>query len=351
MSHFQWGIKAVERGWVPDRITRLAIQRLCRTRVQQARAAIQSGDEEFAEFARSLTDGPIAVMTDRANDQHYEIPAEFYELVLGPRRKYSCGYWENGSDLSQSETRSLELSVEHADLKDGHSVLELGCGWGSLTLFMAERFPASQIVAVSNSSSQRQYIERQAANRGLTNINVVTCDMNDFDAARHAGRCDFDRVVSIEMFEHMRNYRELLRRIASWMNPDGRLFVHIFNHRELIYPFDTEGDANWMGRYFFTGGMMPDRGIFSRFADSFSVANQWDWAGTHYQKTAEAWLVNLDRNRSQVLKLFREVYGSDQSHVWFHRWRMFFLAVAELFGAENGQEWGVSHYLLAPVAR
>ncbi len=351
MSHFQWGINAVERGWIPDRITRLAIQRLCRSRTQQARTAIEAGEPEYLEFARSLSDGPIAVMTDRANDQHYEIPAEFFAHVLGPHRKYSCGYWGVDSDLAQSETNSLELSVDHAEIEDGHSILELGCGWGSLTLFMAERFPKSRIVALSNSSSQRRYIESQVARRGLANVRVITCDMNEFDPQKHAESSGFDRVVSIEMFEHMRNYRELLRRIRSWLKPDGRLFVHIFNHRDLVYPFDTEGDSNWMGRYFFTGGMMPDRDIFSRFTKSLTVANQWDWSGIHYQKTAEAWLKNLDRNRNAVLELFRGVYGVSQSHVWFYRWRMFFLAVAELFGTRDGREWGVSHYLLKPVGR
>jgi len=244
-----------------------------------------------------------------------------------------------------AEAAALERSCEHAQLADGQRVLELGCGWGSLTLWMAERYPGSHITAVSNSASQREFIESRARERGLTNIRIVTADMNDFDAGER-----FDRVVSIEMFEHMRNYDELLRRVSTWLAPDGRLFVHVFAHRSAPYAFETTGAANWMGRHFFTGGIMPSLDLFDRFDDHLRVAKRWTWDGTHYEKTAEAWLENLDRRRRDAVAILERSANPASGERQFHRWRLFFMACAELFGYDAGREWLVGHYLFEPVA-
>jgi cyclopropane-fatty-acyl-phospholipid synthase len=263
--------------------------------------------------------------------------------VLGPRRKYSCCYYESeATTLAEAEVAALEQTCEHAELADGQDVLELGCGWGSLTMWMAERYPASRIRAVSNSSPQRRYIESQAAMRGLRNVSVVTADMNDFAADINA----FDRVVSVEMFEHMRNYEALLRRVSAWLRPEGKLFVHIFCHKEMTYPFETDGAADWMGRHFFTGGIMPDTNLLRRFESDLKVSRQYDWNGRHYQRTAEDWLVNLDARRDTVLRILSETVGPAEADRALNRWRVFFLAVAELFGYAQGTEWFVSHYLL-----
>lgn len=348
MSWLSLGIEAVERGWVPDSLTRHFIRNLCGERLIEppASARPQLEADERA-FRRSLREGPVALVPDLANAQHYEIPPEFFELVLGPRRKYSCCYFPTpNTSLAEAEEHALRITANHARLENGQTVLELGCGWGSLSLWMAEHYPLSQITAVSNSAPQRQHIERQAAARGLTNLRVITADMNDFAAAPAA----FDRVVSVEMFEHMRNYSELLRRISGWLKPDGLLFVHIFCHQTMTYPYETAGASNWMGQYFFTGGLMPGADLLREFPEHLKVIEQSAWRGTHYFHTAEAWLANLDQNRQEVLKVLANVYGRRDASRWFYRWRMFMMAVAELFAFHGGQEWYVSHYLLSQAA-
>jgi len=260
-------------------------------------------------------------------------------MALGPRLKYSGAYWPDGTEtLAQAEEAMLALTCERAGLENGHDILELGCGWGSLTLFMAEAFPDSRITAVSNSAPQRRFIESRAP----SNVRVVTADVNHLALSER-----FDRVVSVEMFEHMRNYRALLARIRGWTRDDGRLFVHVFCHRRYAYPYETEGADNWMGRLFFTGGVMPSFDLLPRFDADFEVEERWKVNGTHYGKTARAWRENLEARRSEVLELFRDTYGAEAG-VWYHRWRLFFLACEELFGYRDGSEWLVGHYRFAP---
>jgi len=331
----EFGIELAERGLVPLPGLRMGVRGLVRQRLRDATTG-----PDVATFAAMLAESPLALAPDKANEQHYEVPSEFFELALGPRLKYSGAYWPPGvSTLEEAETAMLERTCDRAQLDDGQDILELGCGWGSLTLYMAEAFPNSRITAVSNSAPQRRFIEARAPK----NVRVITADMNDLSLAQN-----FDRVVSVEMFEHMRNYRELLRRVHGWLRPDGRLFVHIFCHKKFAYPYDSEGSDNWMGRYFFTGGIMPSFDFFSHFEEDFAVEVDWQLDGTHYARTARAWRENIERQRDEVIAVFRGSYGGDAER-WFQRWRLFFLACEELFGFREGSEWIVGHYRLAPV--
>jgi cyclopropane-fatty-acyl-phospholipid synthase len=333
---------AAERLPLPDRLTRLGISMLV-GRTSRKLAALP--DRAEAAFAAGFGAFPIAQNTDDANAQHYELPAAFFGLVLGPRRKYSsCLYADETESLASAEVRSLEETCQHARLADGQDVLELGCGWGSLSLWMAERYPASRITAVSNSASQRGYIEEQAAARGFSNLTVVTADMNSFAPARR-----YDRVVSVEMFEHMANWEALLKRVHGWLTPGGKVFVHVFAHRRAPYRFDHNDAGDWIAKHFFTGGIMPSHGLMQYFSDLFSVEAEWRWSGEHYQRTANDWLANYDRHEDEIMAVLRAVYA-DEARLWRRRWRLFFLATAGLFGYRNGREWGVSHYLLTPSA-
>jgi len=337
-------IELVERGWIPDGLTRNAIRRLCTKRLNSLDVGnAQDQVDQQQAFFTSAKQGPIALVPEKANEQHYEVPAEFYEKVLGPHRKYSCCYWPEGvTTLDEAEAAALRETCTHAEIKDGMQILELGCGWGALSLWILEKYPHCQLTAVSNSHSQRTFIEAQALEQGVSDrLSVITADMNDFTASQK-----FDRVVSVEMFEHMRNYEILLSRIADWLNVDGKLFVHIFCHCKFVYPFNDQGADDWMARYFFSGGIMPCDELFAHFTDHMSVEKQWRWNGQHYQRTSEAWLANLDQQRVQLLPILGATYGEQQAKRWLMRWRLFFLAVAELFGYENGEQWYVSHYLL-----
>jgi cyclopropane-fatty-acyl-phospholipid synthase len=342
MSLLASTIGIAERAPLPDVALRLGVSTLVGA-ARRRLANEPSGVEEL--FALEMADHAVAENTDEANAQHYELPEAFFGLVLGPRRKYSsCLYGSDTETLAQAEERALAATVDHARLENGQQILELGCGWGSLSLWMAQTLPGAFITAVSNSHSQRAYIEGQAWARGLTNLRVITADMNDFQPE---GR--FDRVVSVEMFEHMSNWRALLERVRGWLNPDGRVFVHVFSHRSTPYRFDHRDDADWIGRYFFTGGIMPSHGLIGRFPDLFEVEANWVWNGRHYQRTALDWLANFDANAGAIAQIMKSVYGDDAG-VWYRRWRLFFLATAGLFGHAGGKEWGVSHYRLKAAA-
>ena len=334
-------IELCERGLLPDGLTRLGMRRLMAARLRNESADRAEGEfERFSEGLKTLRNSPIAEDVDKANEQHYEVPADFFLKSLGTHLKYSCClYDEPGLSLDEAEARMLALSCERAELQDGQRILELGCGWGSLTLWMGEHYPNARITAVSNSSSQREFILGRAAERGLSNIEVITADANEFEPGD-----TFDRVVSVEMFEHMKNYQKLMNRIAGWLNPNGKLFVHIFVHKKLMYPFQTEGEYDWMGRYFFTGGLMPAESTLLYFQDDLRIEDQWRVSGTHYEKTSNDWLKRMDANRSEIMQTFRETYGENDAERWFNRWRMFYMAVAELFGYANGTEWMVAHY-------
>jgi cyclopropane-fatty-acyl-phospholipid synthase len=326
----------LERGLIPDALVRFAIRGLLRERLK---LELRSERGALLEAMRS---SEIAVSTDAANSQHYEVPAEFFAKVLGPRMKYSCALFEAPDDtLAEAEERMLRLTCERAALADGQRVLELGCGWGSLTLWIAERFPRSRVLGVSNSASQREFILARAAERGLGNVEVVTCDMNHFDPGR-----TFDRVVSVEMFEHMRNLELLLSRIARWLEPEGRLFVHIFTHRKHAYLFEDRDRTDWMARHFFTGGMMPSHSLLGGVASGFAIEQDWVVPGEHYSRTSEHWLSNMDRSEREIRRIFARTYGSGAESLWWNRWRVFFMACAELWGFRGGTEWQVSHYLL-----
>lgn len=341
MSAIERAIPLFERLPLPDVLSRAAVSYLVgRTRNKLAKVP---GDIN-RRFAALMLNYPIAEAVDDANAQHYEVPAAFFDLVLGPQRKYSCCYYDNaGSTLAEAEEAALAQTAEHALLADGQHILELGCGWGSLSLWMASHYPAARITAVSNSQSQREFIMGEATRRGLSNLEVVTADMNLFDPKRR-----FDRVVSVEMFEHMANWRALLSRVRSWLKPQGLLFFHVFTHRSAPYRFEKGDKEDWIAQHFFTGGIMPSQDLIHEFADLFLLEASWRWNGTHYARTADHWLENFDRNSDAIDIVLRQTYGDDAA-LWRRRWRLFFLATAGLFGYAGGAEWGVGHYRLRPV--
>ena len=327
----------------PDFVTRPAIASL----VTEARKRLdREAPHDPQAFARDMAARAIAEHTQAANEQHYELPPEFFRICLGARLKYSCClYGEGAETLDQAEEKALAETCAHADLRDGQSVLELGCGWGSLSLWMAEKYPNSRITAVSNSHGQRGHIEAQAVARGLTNLSVITCDMNDFVAPDGQS---YDRIVSVEMFEHMANWRALLTRARSWIKADGRVFIHVFTHRDAPYRFDHTDSGDFIAQHFFTGGVMPSHGLIREFADLFSVEKDWMWNGKHYARTANDWLANMDASEARVLELMKQTYGDD-ARLWVRRWRRFYLATAGLFGNDDGRTWAVSHYRLKPA--
>jgi cyclopropane-fatty-acyl-phospholipid synthase len=345
----QLAINWVEQGLVPDAVIRAGIRRLCDQRLKEIAATdCETASRIIERFVSSMEASDIAPLPQLANEQHYEVPAQFFALALGPHRKYSSAWWPRGTaSLADAEATALAATCEHAELSDdGHTILELGCGWGSLTLWMAEHFPNSRITAVSNSHSQRAWILGESERRGLANVEVITADMNRFVLEKR-----FDRVVSVEMFEHMRNWRSLFARVHDWLNPGGRFFMHVFCHRSTPYAFVDTGPSDWMSRHFFSGGMMPSDELALRFQESLRFLKRWRWDGWHYEKTANAWLTNVDARRAEALPVLAATYGEANAAQWLQRWRIFFMACAELFGYRDGQEWWVSHYLFERPTR
>jgi len=332
------------RGLVPDSLVRSGIRHLLKAKLrEEGRGDVEAKDARFEAFRRGLDVSPIAINTADANEQHYQVPTDFYLNVLGPRLKYSSGYWATATTtFAESEEAMLELTCQRAELKDGQKILELGCGWGSLTLWMAEHYPNSSITAVSNSYTQRLHIEAEAHRRELYNVRIITSDMNAFTPPEPG---TYDRAVSVEMFEHMKNYRELMRRIASWLKPDGKLFVHIFTHRDYAYHFEGNDPSDWITRYFFSGGTMPSHNLLLYFQDDLKIERQWKVNGSHYAKTSEAWLRAMDENRKVITPILEKTYGRAEADKWRAYWRTFFMSCAELWRYQGGEEWIVSHYL------
>ena len=331
-----------ERGLVPDSVIRAGIRRLCHQRLNDINAGdVEKSVRDLQAFVEFMQRSEIAPIPEIANEQHYEIPPEFFDEVLGKHAKYSCCFWNDETDnLNQAESSALEITCRRAEIEDGMTILDLGCGWGSLSLWIAEHYPNCQVHSVSNSRLQGDHIRFLARERGLKNIQIITRDMNDFFPD---GK--YDRIVSVEMFEHMRNYRKLFKRISQWLHEEGKFFMHIFCHRDVAYEFLDEGPSDWMGRHFFSGGIMPSDDLPFWFQEDLKLLKKYRWNGKHYEQTANSWLTNMDDRRLAVLPILAQTYGSDNADRWFQRWRIFFMACAELFAFNDGNEWFVSHYL------
>ncbi len=344
-----WYTSLLEKNKIPDSLIRVGIRKLLKQRLQdEHKGHVEAQQAHLMALIDELKATPtIAINTQEANEQHYEVPTAFYTYCLGKHLKYSSGYWKPGvTDIDTSEKDMLEITCERAELKEGQQVLELGCGWGSLSLFMAAKFPTSTFTVVSNSRTQKQHIDEQARQRGITNLTVITNNINDF-------RLDqtFDRIVSVEMFEHMRNYQKLMKLVADLLKPDGKLFVHIFTHKEYAYKFEVIDESDWMSKYFFTGGIMPSDDLLLYFNEHLSIEKHWHVSGMHYSKTSEAWLQNMDKHKAEIMPLFETTYGKDQALKWWVYWRIFYMACAELWAYNGGEEWLVSHYLFQKAAK
>lgn len=337
-----WYNSLLEKNKIPDFLLRVGIRKLLKRRLQdENKGNTEMQQAHLMQLIEELKASPIAINTQEANEQHYEVPTQFYKYCLGKHLKYSSGYWNAGvTDIDTSEKDMLELTCQRADLQSGQDVLELGCGWGSLSLFMATKFPKSNFTVVSNSRTQKIYIDEQAQLRGINNLTVITININDFNLDK-----TFDRVVSVEMFEHMRNYQKLMQKVATLLKADGKLFVHIFTHKEYAYKFEVINETDWMSKYFFTGGIMPSDDLLLYFNEHLSIAKHWHISGMHYAKTSEAWLQNMDKHKTEILPLFELTYGKENAIKWWVYWRIFYMACAELWAYNKGKEWIVSHYL------
>lgn len=337
-----WYDSLIEQNKLPDFILRIGVRNLLKQRLNDEIAGdAEVQQQRFNDLLEELRSSPIAINTADANQQHYEVPTEFYQYCLGKHLKYSSGYWRPGvTDIDTSEEDMLELTCQRADLQNGQDVLELGCGWGSLSLFMSAKYPESRFTVVSNSTTQKIFIDQAAKDRNITNLTVITADMNTFQILQQ-----FDRVVSVEMFEHMRNYKLLLNKVSGFLKDNGKLFVHIFTHETLAYKFEVKDETDWMSKYFFTGGIMPSNHLLTYFNDDLTIDKLWVVNGMNYSKTSEAWLSNMDKHEKEIMPLFEQTYGKDQAVKWWGYWRLFYIACAELFGYRNGNEWMVCHYL------
>ena len=332
----------LEQNLLPDSLIKWKIKGLLGQRLKdENQGSIEKNSMHLKKLCSELSSGPIAEQFQEANEQHYEVPTEFYQKVLGKHLKYSCCLWNKAKSLDEAELEMLEAYTERAELKNGQTILDLGCGWGSLSLFLAKKYPDSKIISVSNSSTQKAYIDSQIEKRELNNLTIITKNINDFQTDTQ-----FDRVLSIEMFEHMRNYKELLSKVSSFLKNDGKLFVHIFVHKDYTYYFDIKDETDWMSRYFFSGGIMPSEHLLYYFNDHLKVEKTWTVSGEHYKKTSYGWLDKMDSNKNEILEIFKNCYGEGQEKKWFSYWRVFFLSCAELWGFEDGNEWYVGHYLL-----
>lgn len=339
-----WYDSLVEKNKVPDFLIRTGIRKLLKERLsQEKKATVELQQAHLMQLIEELKNSPIAINTVEANEQHYEVPTKFYQYCLGKNLKYSSGYWKDGvNDIDTSEDDMLEITCNRAELKDGQEVLELGCGWGSLSLYMAKKYPSSKFTVVSNSRTQKLHIDEQAKQRGINNLTVITVNINDFSIDK-----TFDRVVSVEMFEHMRNYQKLMHKVSTCLKADGKLFVHIFTHKDFAYKFEVIDETDWMSKYFFTGGIMPSDDLLLYFNEHMSIQQHWHLSGMHYSKTSEAWLQNMDKHKNEIMPLFEETYGKEQAVKWWVYWRIFYMACAELWGYNGGEEWIVSHYLFS----
>ncbi|RHX89215.1 SAM-dependent methyltransferase [Leptospira stimsonii] len=340
----KWIYDLMEKDVFPNWLIRIRIRQLLKQRLRdEDKGSLEKNQKHLMEYVNHLKKSPIAIHTGAANEQHYEVPSEFFKLVMGKHMKYSSGYWDTkNTSFDESERRMLEITCQRAQIENGMSILDLGCGWGSLSLYMAEKFPKSSITGVSNSKSQKKFIDGEAKKRGLKNLTILTADMNEFKIAKK-----FDRLVSVEMLEHMKNYEKLFEKFSGFLKPNGLFFVHIFTHHKFAYAFEVVDDTDWMSKYFFTGGQMPSHDLFLYFQKNFQIQNQWVVNGNHYARTSEAWLDGMIRNKDQVMKVLSDTYGPDQAVKWFVYWKVFFMACAELWKYRNGEEWIVSHYLFS----
>ncbi len=338
-------IELAEQGRLPDSMVRYGIRRLCKKRLKDEFIDHPEYQQDrYQKLIEELRTSPIAIETEAANTQHYEVATDFYLASLGKRLKYSCAFYpDTNTTLDQAEEEMLALYSKRAELDNDQRILELGCGWGSLTLWMAEKYPRSKITAISNSSTQKSYIDHLCRESGFDNVTIITADVNNLELES----AQFDRVISIEMFEHMRYYRQLFERISNWLTSDGKLFIHIFAHRNVMYPFDVKSEQDWMSKYFFTGGLMPSIDTLLHFQEQLKIESRWLINGQHYQKTCNHWLEKTDKNKERIIDAFKENYTEKEAKLWFHRWRIFYMSCAELFGLDNGRQWLVAHYLFS----